>query len=270
MAREDQPGLKRLVAYVVPQTGATPQKEDLQAHVKRSLPEFMVPASIVILDAFPLTPNGKINRKALPAPEYKRDETETYVAPRTPAEERIAAIWCEVLRVPQIGAYDDFFATGGHSLLAIQVISRIRQAFQVEISLRVIFESPSLAALAQQVEHALRARRELELPPLRHVPRDQALPLSAAQQSLWFLEQLSPNSAEYNVPSTHRIDGKLDSDALQRSVDALVARHESLRTTFIAVQGSPIQVIAPTTRIPIEFVDFSNLTEAESERRSPR
>jgi amino acid adenylation domain-containing protein len=266
MAREDQPGLQRLVAYIVPAANEQLNEDALRDHLKQSVPAFMVPSAFVAIESFPLTPNGKINRKALPAPEYKRDETETHVAPRTPVEERIAAIWCEVLRVPQIGAYDNFFATGGHSLLAVQVISRIRQIFQVEISLRVIFESPSLAGLAEQVENALQKQRNLELPPLRQVPRDQALPLSAAQQSLWLLEQLSPNSADYNVPSTHRLDGRLDIDALQRSVDALVARHESLRTTFVAVQGTPVQIIASTVRIPIKFVDFSNLIEADSER----
>ena len=126
-----------------PQTGVVPQPEELREHVKQSLPEFMVPAAVVVLEAFPLTPNGKINRQALPAPDYAREDVSTYVAPRNFTEERIAAVWSEVLRVPQVGALDDFFATGGHSLLATQVISRIRQIFRVEIPLRAIFEFPS-------------------------------------------------------------------------------------------------------------------------------
>jgi len=267
MAREDQPGLKRLVAYVVASGGLPASEAALGEHLKQSLPEFMLPGAFVLLEAFPLTPNGKINRKALPAPEYQKDN-EKFLAPRTRTEEAIALIWSDLLRIPQVGALDDFFAIGGHSLLAAQVISRIRQAFRIELPLRTIFESSSLAGLAEQIDTLLRTRQRLKLPPLRRVSRDQILPLSAAQQSLWFLDQLDPDSAAYNIPSTHRLDSPLDLDILEGSVDALVARHESLRTTFVAHKGQPAQAIAPHLSIPVEMADFSHLPQEQSEQRA--
>jgi len=268
MAREDEPGLKRLVAYVVPQDGSTLDPHGLRDHVKQTLPDFMVPAAVVVLQEFPLNPNGKIDRKALPRPDYSRDQQTVFIPPRTVTEERLAAIWAEVLHLPQIGAEDDFFSAGGHSLLATQVMSRVRQVFKVEIPLRAMFESPVLRGLAEQIDSALRVHSGVQLPPLRQAPRDQVLPLSAAQQSMWFLDQLDPDSAVYNIPSTHRLNPALNLAILQHSLDQLVDRHESLRTTFVAVQGQPQQVIAPALRIPIEYADFSDLPPAESERRA--
>src|SRR5205823_5628895 len=151
MAREDDPGLKRLVAYVVPATEQTPDEDTLRAHLKQSLPEFMIPSAFVVLDAFPLSPNGKIDRKSLPVPEYV-GQTEQYVPPRNSTEEQLAAIWAKVLRLEKVGAHDEFFALGGHSLLATQVVSRVRQSFGVELPLRALFEAPTVAQLAKRIE----------------------------------------------------------------------------------------------------------------------
>jgi amino acid adenylation domain-containing protein/FkbH-like protein len=254
MAREDAPGDKRLVGYVVADVEPAPDAEQLRQHLKQSLPEFMIPAAFVILDAFPLTPNGKVNRKALPEPEYTRQESAAFVGPSTPTEAKIAAIWAEVLHVAQIGAHDDFFRLGGHSLLAAQVVSRLRQAFEVELPLRTLFEAPTVAALAERIDGAQRGLEQLLLRP---VPRGVALPPSFAQQRLWFLDQLDPGNALYNIPCQLHVASALNLKALEASLDLLAARHETLRTTFNAVDGQPVQVIAPSVRIPLQLVDVS-------------
>ena len=248
MAREDEPGLKRIVAYVVAAAGETPQEDTLRNHLKLSLPEFMVPSAFVALDAFPLSPNGKIDRKALPAPEYKQP-VEGYTAPRTPIEELIAGTWAEVLRLPQVGIHDDFFVLGGHSLLATQVISRVRQACGVELPLRSLFEAPTVAGLAALVEKSGGAR---VAPPLVPVARNQELPLSFAQQRLWFLYQLEPGSPFYNIPQGLRMGGTLDVPALEKSLNEIVRRHEVLRTTYWMRRGQLVQVISPHHQLRLE------------------
>ncbi|MFP2934471.1 amino acid adenylation domain-containing protein, partial [Pyxidicoccus sp. 3LG] len=190
LVREDAPGDKRLVAYVTGH-GSTPDTATLRDFLKQRLPDYMVPGAYVALDTFPLTPNGKVDRRALPAPEVASSAA-TYEAPATATEEQLAALWAEVLRVEKVGRHDDFFALGGHSLLATQVVARVRKAFEVELPLRALFEAPTVAALAPRIESAGRERKGLELPPLVRVPRTGALPLSFAQQRLWFLDQLEP------------------------------------------------------------------------------
>src|SRR5262249_6112458 len=156
--------------------------------LKETLPEYMVPATFVMLEALPLTANGKIDRLALPEPEGRRSDEEAYVAPRTAVEEILAGIWAEVLKVDQIGVYDNFFDLGGHSLLATQVVSRIRQAFQTDLPLRALFEAPNVAELSQRINSAARGPEIAEATPISHVSRDENLPLSYAQQRLWFLD----------------------------------------------------------------------------------
>ncbi|MBV9483693.1 MAG: amino acid adenylation domain-containing protein, partial [Acidobacteria bacterium] len=265
LVREDVPGDRKLAAYVVLRSGQNTPAPELRDWVKNRLPAYMVPQAVVELESFPLTTSGKVDRNALPAPAL-RDESDSYDVGRTLVEEEISLIWSEVLRVNQVRRQDDFFELGGHSLLAAQVISRIRQTLNVEIPLRAIFESPSLAGLAEWVEGRLRAGHKLELPALRRVSRDQVLPLSSAQQRLWFLDQLDPHHAVYNIPGTYRLEGGLDRDILARSLESLTARHESLRTTFVAIDGRPAQVIAPSTSIPIEWVDFTHLPSDTSEQ----
>ncbi|HEX2187810.1 MAG TPA: amino acid adenylation domain-containing protein, partial [Longimicrobiaceae bacterium] len=235
------------------------------------LPEYMVPGAFVVLEAFPVTPNGKVDRGALPAPDTPGSRGGTYVAPRTPAEERMAGIWAEVLGVERVGAEDHFFELGGHSLLATQLVSRVREAFRTELPLRVVFEAPTLAELARRVE-ALRAETPGDgAPPLVPVPRDGSpLPLSFAQQRLWFIDQLEPGSATYNMPSSQRLRGPLDPRVLERALGEVVRRHEALRTTFGETGGVPFQVVHPAGAARLELTDLSGLAPAEREADARR
>jgi amino acid adenylation domain-containing protein len=252
-----------------PATGAVMRNlvPELRGWLNERVAEYMVPSGFVVLDSFPLTPNGKIDRKALPAPEFTRPETGAYVAPRNSIEETVAAIWSEVLHVPRIGATDDFFALGGHSLLATQVISRLRQAFGIDLPLRVMFEAPRLDALATRIQTA---KRGLEIPPIVHVSREKPLPASFAQQRLWFLDQLEPNSPAFNIAHTLKITGAVDGAALEKSLNLMAARHESLRTSFGTEAEEPVQIIHASVRVPFRKVDLSgvaaNIRETEAQR----
>ncbi|HEX8694997.1 MAG TPA: amino acid adenylation domain-containing protein, partial [Longimicrobium sp.] len=259
LAREYAPGDRRLVAYVV---GGV-ETDALRAHLRQSLPEYMVPSAFVPLEALPLTPNGKLDRKALPAPELAPAE-ETYVAPRTPAEEVLAGIWAEVLRLERVGVRDNFFELGGHSLLATRVVSRIRAVFAVELPLRALFEGPTIAEMAGRVEEMRRAELPA-LPAVVPVERTGALPLSFAQERLWFLDRLEPGSSTYNIPVAWRLGGALDEAALERALGEIVRRHEALRTVFTEVDGSPVQVVAPFGGFALPVEDLSGLSEADRE-----
>ncbi|MFP2963496.1 amino acid adenylation domain-containing protein, partial [Myxococcus sp. 1LA] len=260
---------KRLVGYAVPKPGYTLDVESLRDFLGQTLPEYMVPQALVVLDALPLTPNGKVDRKALPAPDFQAVDTEGFVAPRTATEEILAGLFAEVLGLERVGAHSGFFDLGGHSLLATQAISRIRAAFGVELPLRDLFEAPTVAALAERVDHWVRFGVGVVAPPLKpREGRQSVLPLSFAQQRLWFLEQLAPGSAFYTLPTVVKLAGPLDVAALERSFDALVLRHEALRTTFRAESGTPVQVIAPEGRVTLSLKDLSGHPDAEHEARS--
>lgn len=242
---------------------------ELRRRLSDKLPDYMMPSAFVVLEALPLTPNGKVNRRALPAPDQLRPETEgTYVAPRTPTEEVLAGIWTEVLRLQRVGSNDDFFELGGHSLIATQVITRLRQTFRVEIPLRTMFECPTVARLAEAIDNAQRSQEGLRAPAIMSVSRDQALPLSFAQQRLWFLYQLEPDSPFYNMPQVIRMRGTLDRDALQRTIDEIVRRHEVLRTTFTTIDNVPVQVIADPAPVPIPDSDLTTLPENRREEKA--
>ncbi|HLM46806.1 MAG TPA: condensation domain-containing protein, partial [Myxococcaceae bacterium] len=264
VAREDSPGDKRLVAYLVAHEGQGPAAAELRTFLKQSLPEYMVPSALMVLDKLPLNPNGKVDRKALPVPE-RVETSQQYVAPRNETEQLLAQLWSEVLKVPRVGVHENFFELGGHSLLATQVLSRIRTTFQVELPLRDLFEAPSIATLALKLDTAVRAGQGVQAPALTRVSRDALLPLSFAQQRLWFLDQLEPGSAFYNVPTAVKLEGSLDTAALERALSELVQRHESLRTTFRTEQGQPVQVIAPHGSLPLQVVDVRSLPSAERE-----
>ena len=254
-AREEPSGGKRLVAYVVAE-GARLTIGELRGFAQGKLPEYMVPGAFVLLERMPLTPNGKVDRRALPAPEGMRPELgDAYVAPRTPVEGELARIWSEVLEVEPVGIHDDFLELGGHSLLAIQLLWRVRAAFQVELPLRELFETRTIAALALAVEQS---RGRSRVSPIRAVPRDQELPLSFAQERLWFLDQLMPGHAFYNLSAAARITGPMDREALLWSLNEMVRRHEILRTTFATVEGRPVQVIAPALTLTVPVVDLTD------------
>ncbi|MEV1178600.1 amino acid adenylation domain-containing protein, partial [Nonomuraea sp. NPDC049784] len=251
MAREG-----RLVAYLVPAdvTAGGPSAAELRAFLRESLPEYMVPSAFVELTTLPLTPNGKVDRAALPAPDGVRPELGTgFVPPRTATEEVLAGIWAQVLGLERVGIADGFFELGGHSLLATQVISRVRAAFDVEVPLTALFDRPTVAELAAVVEAA--ARGEVP-PPIVPVSRDGLVPLSFAQQRLWFLDQLEPGSADYNVPIALRMSGPLDVAALRAALDAVVERHEVLRTRLVAVDGVAHQVVDPPSGFGLEVVEL--------------
>ena len=274
LAREDPAGSpsasllteKRLVAYVVAEREPLPTATDLRSFLKNKLPEYMVPAVLVLLKALPLMPNGKIDRRALPAPDRSRPELDkAFVAPRTPTEELLAEIWAQLLNIERVGIHDNFFDLGGHSLLATQLVSRMRESFQVEIPLRRLFEVPTVAGLAESIEAARPAGQNLLVPPILPVPRNGNLALSFAQQRLWFFDQLEPGLSAYNIPAAVRLKGRLNLAALEQSLNEIVKRHESLRTTFGKVDGRPTQVIAPTLTIKLPVVDLRKLPASERE-----
>ncbi|HEU4508042.1 MAG TPA: amino acid adenylation domain-containing protein [Pyrinomonadaceae bacterium] len=264
LAREDVPGEKRLVAYVVKQPESVVTVTQLLEYVSNKLPLYMAPSAFVMLDEMPLTPNGKIDRRALPAPEQARPELEQgYVSPRMPTEEIVAGVWAQVLRVEQVGIDDDFFELGGHSLLATQVISRVRELFNVEIELRVMFAQPTVRALAEVIEEKLRVDDGLAAPAVVPVGRDVAIPLSFAQQRLWFLDQLEPGSSFYHIPAAVRLRGELDFMALERSFREVIRRHESLRTRFGVVDGVPVQLIDQAPEFRLTVLEVSSEAEAQ-------
>ncbi|HKH48828.1 MAG TPA: amino acid adenylation domain-containing protein, partial [Thermoanaerobaculia bacterium] len=268
LAREDEPGGKRLVAYVVlDPTDPSDLKSELAAWLRARLPEYMIPSAFVTLPELPVTANGKLDRRALPAPQYSA--AAGFVAAQTPTEEELAAIWSSILGVPQVGRDDGFFDLGGHSLLATQMLSRVREAFGVELSLRMLFDKPRLADLAEAVDTARAAGERPTVPRLRPMARGelmagQGLPLSFAQQRLWFLEQLEPGSPAYNIPMAIRLDGRLDRAALAAAFAEVVRRHEVLRTTFRAVGGEPVQDLTPGQGF-LPLVDLQGF-EAEADR----
>ncbi|HKV36205.1 MAG TPA: non-ribosomal peptide synthase/polyketide synthase [Pyrinomonadaceae bacterium] len=261
-------GDKRLVAYLVPAEEQATTSE-LRAYLKEKLPEYMVPSYFVLLAEMPLTPNGKVDRKRLPAPEQARSET-CYVAPRTETERTVAKIWAEVLRVEQVGVEDNFFESGGHSLLATQVVSRLRAALQTEVPLRWLFEQPTCAALAAHIDKVGKAQTAVTLPPLQRRDAIDAPQLSFTQQRLWFLDQLEPESAFYNIGATVRIEGELNVTALAQSFQELVKRHESLRTRFVVVNGAPVQVIDPAAAFELAITDLSETPGIEREAEFQR
>jgi amino acid adenylation domain-containing protein len=264
-------GEKRLVSYVVARSQCAPTAIELRNFLKDKLPEHMVPAVFVMLESFPLTSNGKVDRRALPSPGDTRAESgKAFVEFRTPTEELLADIWARVLGVERVGIYDDFFDLGGHSLLATQVVSRIRETFQVEMPLRRLFETPTVAGLAESLELSRRGEQDLQQPPIQPIPRDGDLPLSFAQQRLWFIDQLDPGNSVYNFPVAVRLKGSLNLAALEQSLNEIVRRHEALRTTFSMVDGQPSQVIASRLNITLPIVDLTELPEVERENEVQR
>ncbi|HHE54555.1 MAG TPA: amino acid adenylation domain-containing protein, partial [Caldithrix abyssi] len=270
LAREDQPGQKLLVAYCLVSEQQTPEVEEIKSYCAQFLPDYMVPQAVVFLTEFPLTPNGKIDRRALPAPDYQALQEEKYVAPRTSEEELLAQIFAEILNLDRMSVTESFFNLGGHSLLATQLASRIRDAFNVEIPLISIFENPTVARLVTVIEEQRLKQKGPQLPPFKRIPRDQDLPLSFAQQRLWFLDQLAPDNATYNIPTALKINGVFNLHVFEKTLNFLVERHETLRTTFTNKNGTPLQIIKEHLELKPPLIDLSHLPEKEREQEALR
>ncbi|HKH48506.1 MAG TPA: amino acid adenylation domain-containing protein, partial [Thermoanaerobaculia bacterium] len=255
LVREDEPGDRRLVAYAVGEV----EPRDLAAFLAAQLPAYLLPADIVTLATLPLTANGKIDRKALPAPP-RSGPAGSPAGFRTPTEELLAVIWGNLLDRPA-GAQDDFFALGGHSLLATRLVSRVREVFGAELPVRAVFEAPTVAALARRIEESLRDDAAAAAPPLVAAPPVEPLPLSFAQQRLWFIDQLEGGGPLYNIPAAFRIRGPLSVPACSAALSAIVRRHEALRTRFPDCGGIPAQVIDPPGAIPLALIDLAGLPE---------
>ncbi|HVX38154.1 MAG TPA: amino acid adenylation domain-containing protein [Gemmatimonadaceae bacterium] len=256
---------RRLIAYVA---GAElPPVAAIRDRLADTLPPYMVPAAIVPLAAFPLTGNGKVDRRALPSPSARREPADRGDALSTerPTRRMLAGIWATLLGVDAIEDDDDFFARGGHSLIAMQLASRVREAFGIALPLRVIFDAPVLADQADWIDR-LRAAEQPAPPPLVAGERPSELPLSFAQQRLWFLDRYAPLSAAYHVPHAIRLHGEIDAAALEASLSDIVARHESLRTVFAAAGGRPTQIICPPAPLPLAWINLSALAPDERER----
>ncbi|RCJ23464.1 hypothetical protein A6S26_02665 [Nostoc sp. ATCC 43529] len=309
IAREFSPGDRRLVAYVVPKPEAadtneilrdgvysqdstdrdptlkisannpTPVKvlqrtfvSNLRHFLKQKLPDHMIPSRFVQLSALPLTANGKVDRKALPALTQTLNASEKFIAPRTFMEERVAEIWSTVLGLKNIGVYDNFLALGGHSLLAFQILCRIRDIFQVELPMRHFFEAATIAQMTQSIIQAQQEDKGCSVVPIQSIGRDACggcshpdLPLSFGQERLWFLDQLVPNHAFYNVPEVYRLKGVLNTTIVEQSLNEIINRHEVLRTTYSSVNGKPIQVIHSTFPIKLLVVNLQGLSPDDQE-----
>ncbi|QKW08919.1 amino acid adenylation domain-containing protein [Streptomyces sp. NA04227] len=260
---------RRLIAYVTVASGHEVERGVLGSRLREDLagflPDFMVPSTVMVLDAMPVGPGGKLDRQALPEPDGSRPELAArFEAPRTRTEEVVAEIWSELLGVSPIGLHDDFFELGGHSMLAIQVIARINDTLDTDVNLRVIFESPTVAALSKHLDGLITDSSRAALQP---VPRTGRMPLSHAQQRLWFLDQLVENNPFYNVPDAVRMRGPLDLDALAKALSAVVARHEVLRATIHEEAGHSWQEFAHPAPMTLPLVDVSGEADPESAAR---
>nr|QEO74617.1 condensation domain-containing protein [uncultured bacterium] len=242
----------------------------LRAHLQKSLPDYMIPASFVMLESFPLTSNGKVDRKALPEPESVVAVTTEFAEPQTLVQEMLVATWIAVLKVERVGINDNFFELGGHSLLATQVISRIRESFQLEIPLRAIFEAQTIAELSEWIEAELKSEHGTSAPPITIVSRDEPLPLSFAQQRLWFLDQLEPTSVAYNMPAVLRLVGPLQVEVFEKSLRELIRRHESLRTRFVLKDGQGRQEICDPYPLEVAVTDLTPFPADERETEVAR
>ena len=269
VVREDHVGDKRLMAYVVKHDEPGSNSADLREYLHKRLPEYMVPGIIVRLGEMPLTPNGKVDRKALPSPELVNGRGRSRSAPRSAEEEILSGIFAEVLKLDRVGVEQNFFEAGGHSLLAMQVISRVRSAFNMELPLRALFEAPTVAGLAERVR-SLRGTGQMAAPPIIRVSREGDLPLSFAQQRLWFLHQLEPESVVYSVPVGIRLRGELNRQVLIQSLNEMMRRHEVLRTHFVFKDGRPVQVIAGEVELKIKEIDLRGMAEVEREAEALR
>jgi len=258
---KDAHGANIIAAYLVPKADSVPSSSELRAYLREKLPDYMIPSAFVMLDEFPLTANGKIDLRALPNPsDHRMDLERDFIVPRSAEEEITAQIFSDLLNITRVGAGDHFFDLGGHSLLATQLLSRIRDSFGVELPLKTLFERPTVEALAGAVKEEKLKSEGLHEPAIIKTSRSEKLPLSFAQQRLWFLDQLEPGSPFYNIPSAYKITGKLNIPVLKQSLEQMVERHEILRTFFKSEEGKAFQLILNEVAVEIPIIDLTALT----------
>ncbi|NOY60223.1 MAG: amino acid adenylation domain-containing protein [Calditrichaeota bacterium] len=264
LAKEHSAGQKILVGYYIPKNDADIDTQTLQSFISKKLPDYMTPSIFIRMDSFLLTSSGKVNRRALSESDMQ-DFTikRKIIEPRSQVEEILLGIWQNILNVEKISVLDSFFELGGHSLMATQLISRVRDAFGIELPLREFFEKPTIAELSLIIEQEALRQNLPPRPPLEPTSRPEYPPLSFAQQRLWFLNQLAPNQAFYNIPGAFRLSGALDLVAFEKSIREIMRRHESLRTTFADERGEPYQVVHEDIPLPIEKTDLSSLPTEE-------
>ena len=268
--QEDAPGEKCLVAYVLPKDRDALVASNLRHYLQDKLPPYMVPAAFVPVDRIPLTPNGKVDRRALAAAETaSRQLSDGHIAPRTPLEQLLAGIWCEVLGLENIDVQENLFELGGDSLRMMRVTSRMRQVLGIEVPVQVLLKAPTILALAEHIE-AMGSVCAPSALSIKRVSRQTELPLSFAQQRLWFLHELEQNSSVYNIPFAARLTGPLKIPVLERTLREIIRRHEALRTNFEVVASQPTQRIAPARPVMLPLVDLSNLPKSEQESELER
>ena len=271
LSREDTPGEQRLVAYIVPTQHTLPSISALNQYVREELPEYMVPAVFAMLEQIPLTPNGKIDRQALPIPQQTRPMLAArFVAPHTPLEKELARIWSEILRIEHVGINDNFFELGGNSLLVTQMIARLRESLHVELPVHLFFAAPTIANCARTIEEHRQDMQLFAFSSITPRSREEAhiIPLSFSQERVWFLQQLDPTNMAYNAQATLKLTGWLDVAALEQSLGEIISRHEIFRTTFPALNGMPVQEIHPSHSLHIPRIDLSFLPEEEREAKA--
>jgi amino acid adenylation domain-containing protein len=262
-ARPDPSGETSLAAYIAPHERPNPNiAAELRRWLVELIPDYMVPSAFVFVDAFPRTPNGKIDRHALPEPGRAWLPTDAeFVPARGPIEDAVVELWTVLLGADSVGVHDNFFERGGHSLQTMQLLARLRQTFDVEVPLNDFLEDPTVSRLARLIERALATKTAASVPPLVPVQRDRLLPASFAQERLWFLDQLEPGRASYHIPAAVKLVGQLDIPALERALNEVVRRHEALRTVLAAERGIPRQVIAARMELPLAVQDWSCIHE---------
>jgi amino acid adenylation domain-containing protein len=265
VARKERVGDEHLVAYVIAESEGPAAASALRAHLLGRLPEYMVPNQVVFLDGFPLTPNGKVDRRALPAPDLARSRGAERAAPTNPLEAILVEIWREVMSVADLGIHDSFFDLGGHSLQAGKILARVRDRLGVDLALHELFQAPTVARLAGRVESLQHANTPPSVRSLRSSGGGREAPMSSAQQRLWFLDRLHPGSTAYSCPSLYRLRGPLNTAALEQSLNAVIARHQTLRTAFSDIDGKPVQVIHRALVVTLDVVDPSDRPADEGE-----
>jgi amino acid adenylation domain-containing protein len=271
VVREDVPGDPRLIAYIIPTRTPEPTITELRRFLQKKLPPALVPTAFVMLETVPLTASGKADRRALPDPTVLRPSLDNlYVAPHTPVERQLAALWCQLFGLEQVGIHDDFFELGGHSLLAMQLLARLRDTLGLEVSLRNFFEAPTVAGMAALMTAALGSQQTGHVSAIRPIPRQGISPASIAQEHFWFFDQLLPGVPLFNIPCVVRLRGELRIEVLERCLHELVSRHEALRTTFATVDEQLVQCLAPALQLPLSVWDLRAVPEFEREREAQR